>query len=228
MNAIEKYCEHAPDELRERLFDSYVAEYDRVMQQRTPHQLALNLTRETAASHEAAHAVLFAAYNDPLKYVRVMRVNEQQYGMPIWLGVTMPLNGGYFWLGPSTSEQTYLFHARSTIAGLCGEALRRYDLVGSSVDEIIVSQFLAQQIAVLRGDRKATPEHLEHAARIWQQEVWQVTLATMRINEEPHARLTSALMREQRIDRARLKALLRDVHPIDRIEAAVAQARAAA
>lgn len=219
MNAIENWTQRASEEIRRYAELEYRSAIKRALEQRSLEQIARNQTRRTAAAHEAGHAILYASYGDSFKYVKVFQRIEPYIGIQMWGGETMPDKfSGPCELNPSTNQREYLFRARSLIAGLGGETLMGVDTIGSSLDELVMSQVLAQLLAGLCGEASGE--------LIWRNDVWNVTLAIIKANAEPHARVMDALIREKRIDAVRLKILLRDVHPIEKVEEAFAHWRA--
>lgn len=160
----------------------------------TPERMHRAQTRRAAAAHEAGHAVVYVCEGIAVRSVRVWR------SQGVWLGETREATP---WrLVPDMGAAAYLRRARGHLAGWCGEAAAGCDVVGSSMDEIVISQALAQSAAALLG---ADPREL------WLAKVLNTTMGLLDQQAGPHRRLIGALLRQRRLTGPRLAALLRGV-----------------
>lgn len=213
-----------------QLREKYAELFREAFRSRTIQDMVKCQTRAMAAAHEAGHAVVHAAYGDPLKFVKVWRTRTQ-WG-DIWEGLTQPEAKEEYFLTPSMGELPYLFRARSTIAGVIGEALNGHNVVGSSIDEVVVSQSFSQQLALIRMGfsetnlyihTNSTLEFREKLLAVINQimvaDIIGGTTAIIRANKEQHNKLVSALLAEKRIDGNRLKLHLRDIVTIKELDA---------
>jgi hypothetical protein len=109
-------------------------------------QRALENPRSSAIVHEAGHAVMYAHFGEPVRYVKIRRCKRGP-GAGQWLGVTM--GGGKWRSDADTTPKSDFRQACYHMAGVVAEVLFDTDNFrqGSSLDEILVAQRLAANIA---------------------------------------------------------------------------------
>ena len=120
---------------------------------------AFACTKHAAAIHEAGHATLYAV--DGLELGRAY-IEETASG---WTGMCVAKNGGWK-ITPDAPSAELIKRARHLLAGWAAERLFDADFrMGSSLDEIVVSQFLAA-LAADDGDGAALwVRHVHHPVK---------------------------------------------------------------
>lgn len=146
-------------------------------------------TRDAAAEHEAAHAVVAAAEGLAVRSVRVYQRGGCWGGFTAWENCP-PLT-------PEGGPGPYLLAARLAVAGWVGEG----GSPGACADEQAATFVLVDSAARLSG--RGAEELFE----------LQVTLVkvTLLAYTDVHEAITAALMRQKRLSGARLSALLRPI-----------------
>jgi hypothetical protein len=189
---------------RERLQAAARRLEERAFLVRTPEQLLAQYSRRQVAAHEAGHAVVMATYGEIPKYVLVHGDKNR------WSGA---VSGAPWKLLVEMGAETYLRPAREIVAGWCGERVAGFDVIGSSIHEIVIAQDLtnsAMAISKFVSDRSGYGDDQD---TYFIQNVIDPTIAILKRNATIHTRLMRALMRKKRIDGEHLAAVLRGVAP---------------
>ena len=79
------------------------------------------------------------------------------------------------------------------------------DRPGSSLDEVVLSQVIAQNAAVKLN---------KPAQRLWHEQVWGVTFAILKANHGPFFQLAEHLHRSERIEGKKMRTILTGVRRI--------------
>jgi hypothetical protein len=167
---------------------------------------AFEMPRRAAAIHEAGHVVI----NSVLGVRTTSAVIEPltRDGKLFWIGMTSAPKLAFVDT-PATPVgfDEILARSRITYAGLVAEILfagedRRE---GSSLDEVLMSQILAEHAASLIGI---------DAARLWRDEVSAWCANELHRNRKAHAKIAGALMERKRLKGRALRELCQKVKPL--------------
>jgi hypothetical protein len=174
---------------------------------------AFMMPRDAALAHEAGHTIVAA--HEGLTVRRVSIFSRLVSGVELWGGRCMDA-GGTWTTGPVTSADDDLRRARMIIAGLAGEAITGQDRPGSSLDELALSQLVGRNAAAKLDDNpdRSDQEYDAYAQRLWNEQVWNVTLAILDANREPFLQIVQHLHRKERVQGARLSQILAQVRRI--------------
>lgn len=194
-SAIDNLTGLAPG-VREELNARAYTLLEDALQTITMKDLEAQYRREVVAAHEAGHAVIHARQGDPLAYAKVMKGRNG-----LWQGTVMEKDPGWS-VGPGTPAEGFISQARICLGGLAGEFVAGYNTLGSSVDEVVVAQYLVRGAA----------QRLEmDGAKLWKR-VFDGTIATVERHADAHKALTRLLCRERYIDETRLAVMLKRVY----------------
>lgn len=107
--------------------------------------------KSSAVVHEAGHAVVFAHHDFDVRYAKVWQLRGVQQGH--WVGEVRTIKEYIFDTGPHTSPDDDFRNACIQFAGRCAELLfdRENVRLGSSLDEVVLVQLLAQNISQKSG-----------------------------------------------------------------------------
>jgi hypothetical protein len=167
---------------------------------------AFEMPKRAAAIHEAGHVVINSALGVRTTSVSIDHLTKN--GKLFWIGITNA-PGLAFVDTPATpvSFDEILARSRITYAGLGAEILfagedRRE---GSSLDEILMSQILADCAASLVG---------LDAPRLWRRQVAAWCMNHLFRNRKVHAGIAAALMERKRLRGKALRELCQKVKPL--------------
>jgi hypothetical protein len=192
-------------EFRLAIGESILAEAQRLMEVKGLR--AFEQPRSSACAHEAAHAVIGAAYGDTIRRVEISRRKdlERLYGFRVWTGFTF---GGRPWsVSPDTSVDELRARIARIAAGIIGEAVLDPGgcRPGSSLDEVVVAQAFAAEL-----HRRVGRDG--HPASTWR-EIWDATADILRRNEAVARALMDKLDRFGSCQGTPLAAILAEVQP---------------
>jgi hypothetical protein len=169
---------------------------------------AFEATREAAMTHEAGHAIVGAHEGFNIRSISIFprgalwegRCDE---GVKLWAS------------GPDTTAEDDLRRARFTIAGLVGEVLSRTDRPGSSLDELVLSQLFAINIAAKLAPPSISEDDYQlYVPRLWQERVWNVVRNIILTNHEPFNRLANLLNEKEHVRGPKLRKVLAQVKKV--------------
>jgi hypothetical protein len=167
--------------------------------------------REAAIAHEAGHAIVGAHEGLTIQRVTIFSKPVPHFG-PSWFGECIEATG--WTTGPDTTAEADLGRARYIIGGLIAELLTGPDRSGSSLDEVALSQFVSLNAAAKLRDPMSEPMSEADYKQLWHKQVWDVTTAILQANREPFAQLAQHLNQYEKIEGARLRAVLAQVRSI--------------
>jgi hypothetical protein len=144
---------------------------------------ALTSTRAMACAHEAGHAICGAALGVPIIEVKIFANGTE------WSGLTK--TSELWFITSGTTADADLKFARFCYAGAAGETVAGLWRPGSSLDEIIDSQFAAQVI----GQKLK----LKDPERLWYERIEKPVRDTIKRNRAPFNRLVELLDRRGRV-----------------------------
>jgi hypothetical protein len=164
---------------------------------------AFECPKRAAAIHEAGHVVINSVLG--VRTTDVYIDHLQQMGRLNWIGFTESPETAR----PDVSFEQMLARSRIVYAGLAAEDMFAGDdrREGSSIDELFMSQMLAENAAILFNADGET---------LWKNDVWAWCLCQLQHNRDAHAEITDELLRRKRIKGKRLRELC------SRVRAAVA------
>ncbi len=166
---------------------------------------AFEMPKRAAAIHEAGHMVANAALGVRTTNVLIDPINRD--GKLYWIGYTDAPELAFLDT-PATrvSFERLLARSRITYAGLAAELLFAGDdkREGSSIDEVMMSQILAEQAAFLVGTS---------AERLWRDEVAAWCHMQLYRNRDAHAEIAAALMKRGRLKGKVLRELCAKISP---------------
>jgi hypothetical protein len=177
---------------------------------------AFEMSREAAIAHEIGHTIVMAHEGLAVQSVRVFFRSMPIFGN-VWGGWCAEKDGKEWTSGPDTSAESDLSRARIVIGGLAGEVACRLDKPGSSLDELVLSQWLGIYAASKLGNRMLSDtENINnaYAQQLWQERVWRVALDILFGNREPFMRLVEHLQQHERIKGGKLRSVLAQVRRI--------------
>jgi hypothetical protein len=164
------------------------------------------MPKRAAAIHEAGHVVINEVLG--VRTTSVVIDHLTRDGKLFWIGITDAPELAFVDT-PATSVgfDDILARSRITYAGLAAELLfagedRRE---GSSLDEILMSQILADRAASLAG---------LDAPRLWREEVAAWCMNQLYRNRKAHAEIAGALMERKRLKGKALRDLCQKVKPL--------------
>jgi hypothetical protein len=168
--------------------------------------LAFEMPKRAAAIHEAGHVVINSVLG--IRTTKVLIDSITRGGKLFWIGYTDAPNLAF--VDSPTSPVSFdhiLRRSRATYAGLAAELVFAGDdrREGSSLDEIIMSQLLAERAASLVGLSAPT---------LWRDEVSAWCNIHLRCNHKAHAGITTALMNRGRLKGKVLRELCAEVLPL--------------
>jgi hypothetical protein len=170
---------------------------------------AFEMPKRAAAIHEAGHTVANAALGVRTTNVLIDPINRG--GKLLWIGFTdAPELAFLDTPSARVSFERLLARSRITYAGLAAELLFAGDdkREGSSIDELMMSQILAEQAASL----------VETSAeRLWRDEVATWCHSQLYRNRAAHAEIAAALMKRGRLKGKVLRELCAKVSPPDEV-----------
>lgn len=167
---------------------------------------AFEMPKRAAAIHEAGHVIVNSVLGVRTTSVHIEHLMKS--GKLFWIGITNAPEMAFVETPAApVGFDKILARSRMTYAGLAAELLfagadRRE---GSSLDEIVMSQILAEQAAMLAG---------LDAERLWRDEVAAWCNIQLYRNRKAHAEIASALMQHKRLKGRALRELCAKVHPL--------------
>lgn len=168
---------------------------------------AFEMPKRAAAIHEAGHVVINSVLGVWTTNVLIDPITRA--GKLFWIGMTdAPKLAFVDTPANRVGFDEILSRSRITYAGIAAELLfagedRR---AGSSLDEIIMSQILAEQAASLVG---------VDARQLWLDDVASWCMVQLRRNRDAHAEITAALLNRGRLKGKVLRELCAKVSPPD-------------
>jgi hypothetical protein len=177
--------------VRERLFSLFTG----VARQNGPS--AFEMPKAAAAIHESGHAIVMSILG-----VRVTSVTidpRAEGGKLFWGGNTEAPELAFADTPASpVGFDTLLNRSRIVYAGIAAELLFAGDdrREGSSLDEVVMSQLLAERAAALIGT---------NAQKLWEDEVWSWCNVQLLRNAVVHDEIASALLKRGRLKGRRLQ-----------------------
>ena len=166
---------------------------------------AFEMPKRAAAIHEAGHVVINSVLG--VQTTKVLIDSITRGGKLFWIGYTDAPNLAFVDSPASpVSFDHILRRSRATYAGLAAELIFAGDdrREGSSLDEIIMSQLLAERAASLVGLSAPT---------LWRDEVAAWCNIHLRCNHKAHVKITTALMNRGRLKGKVLRELCAEVLP---------------
>lgn len=170
---------------------------------------AFEMPKSAAALHEAGHAVINAVLGVRTTSVLIDPISKG--GKLYWGGYTDAPELAFADTPSSrVSFDRLLNRARIVYAGLAAELLFAGDdkREGSSIDELMMSQILAEQAALLVG---------ANAERLWRDEVANWCHIQLCRNRDAHAEMAAALLKRGRLKGKLLRELCAKVARSDEI-----------
>jgi hypothetical protein len=160
---------------------------------------AFEMPKRAAAIHEAGHVIINSVLGVRTTCVAIDHITRN--GKLFWIGITNAPELA-FADTPATPVgfDEFLARSRTTYAGIAAEILFAGDdrRDGSSLDEVLMSQILAEHAAMLAG---------LDAPRLWFEEVAAWCSNQLQRNRKTHAEITAALMKRKRLKGKVLRAL---------------------
>jgi hypothetical protein len=169
---------------------------------------AFAATRDAAIVHEVGHAIVGAAEGLTIRHIRIFSQSVPPFGVA-WGGQCREV--GAWTSGPDTTAESDLRRARFIIAGLAAEKICGMDKPGSSLDELVLSQFVSLNAAAKLLDSMSDAEHLVAREQLWHTQVWQAAGAILHANREPFQQLANLLSSHSKVHGALLRAVLAQV-----------------
>jgi len=164
---------------------------------------AFEASRETTVIHETGHAIVGAAEGFRIRELKIF-----QRSATVW-GGRCEEDAATWTSGPDSSAEDDLRRARLAIGGLAAEALCGLDKPGSSLDELVVSQFLGVNAgAKLDNFSPNDEEHTAYVKELWHEQVWGIAVADLRDNREPFCELAELLNQHEHLKSAKLSKVL--------------------
>jgi hypothetical protein len=160
---------------------------------------AFAATREETTNHEAGHAIVGTAEGIKIRSISIFQQSMPGVGQ-VWTGRCIE-EASTWSSGPNTTAEDDLGRARFILAGYMAERLTGHDRAGSSLDEIMLSQFVFTNAAVKLGDPPLRDEAALFAYRkeLYTKEVWGVTQEILRANHEPCKQLAEYLYQHKHV-----------------------------
>lgn len=168
---------------------------------------AFEMPKRAAAIHEAGHVVINAilGIRNTLSLIDQKRGGD---GQPLWFGFT-DVAGDMLVDTPEcpASFDDTLARARATYAGIAAEDVLAGDdrREASSLDEVVMSQLLAERAAELGG---------RDGESLWQSEVAAWCMRQIAVNQEIHGQIVTALLNRKRLKGKLLRELCVKVRSI--------------
>jgi hypothetical protein len=174
---------------------------------------ALEMSRDAAVAHEVGHTIVAAAEGQTMQGVRIF-ARPTPLG-DAWGGWCVPEDDKGWTTGPDSSVESDLSRARIVVAGLAGEAITGLDKPGSSLDELATSQLVGLNAALKLADPSLSDAAYEaFAKQLWNERVWNATIAILRANRDPFQQLARHLHRNGEVKGDKLRAVLTQVRRI--------------
>src|SRR6516164_712933 len=170
---------------------------------------AFEMSRDAAILHETGHTIVAAHEGVNFQSVRVFSRTVPLFGN-VWGGWCAEKDKEWT-TGPDTSIESDLSRARIIIGGLAGEVVCGLDKPGSSLDELLLSQFVGLNAAKKLDDYTPTDEY---NGRFWNERVWKVAFEILVQNSEPFKRLAKHLDQHETVNGGKLHAILAQVRRI--------------
>jgi hypothetical protein len=171
--------------------------------------------REAAIAHEVGHAIVGTHEGFTIRQINNYSRATPHFGL-IWSG-RCEETAATWESGPHTPAEEDLRRARFAIAGLIGEVVTRFDKPGSSLDELVLSQFLGTQAGKkLNGGYALLTEEAcsAYMRQLWNEQVWKATISILYANQESFHQLAGHLHQHERVKGDELRKALTQVKRI--------------